>query len=187
MRVTLEKGINTGITHRPQKVLWGQGAEEPHKGKGRKRKKTGILCSEKWAVNLKRIHTFEQDYGFRCYSEASDVWVHRQRPKAQYQLNTDTPHHTVVSEITGARCAISDTKCSVADFNSLFFFISFPLVYSLVSFAVPFCQDVQRRKSWMSVSAYWGKWTFEMTEGDFSLSAREDASELSEGPLGRQW
>lgn len=36
-------------------------------------------------------------------------------------------------------------------------------------------------------SAYWGKWTFEMTEGDFGLSATADALELSEGALGWQW
>lgn len=39
----------------------------------------------------------------------------------------------------------------------------------------------------MPVPAYWGKWTFKVTEGDVGLSAGEDALELSEEPLERQW
>lgn len=131
------------------------------------------------AVLLRRI------MGFRCYIGASDIRVYRQSPKAWYQLNTDRPHHGF-RDYMGDRCAISDTKCGATYFNfpfSLHFFSS----HLLLCFAVSFCQIAHKRKSQAPISAYWGKWTFEVTEVDVGLSAREDASELSEGPLGRQW
>lgn len=46
---------------------------------------TESLAHTHLAVLLSRI------MGFRCYTGASDVRVYRQRPKAQYKLNTDTP------------------------------------------------------------------------------------------------
>lgn len=69
-------------------------------------------------------------------------------------INLTLTHHTMASEITGARCAISD-KCSVADFNTPLSLLFSHLLSS--PFAVPFCQVAHRRKSQTSVSAYWGK------------------------------
>lgn len=89
--------------------------------------------------------------GFRCYSEVAGVSTDK-GPKLG--INLTLTHYSMASEITGARCAISD-KCSVADFNTPSF--SSFLSCSLVSFAVPFCQVAYRRKSQMSVPAYWGK------------------------------
>lgn len=97
-----------------------------------RKKNSESLAHTHLAVLLRRI------MGFRCYSGAADVQVHRQRPKARYQLNTDTPHQRL-QRLQGARCAISDTKCSVADFNtplSLHFFSSHLLLSPLQSLSV---------------------------------------------------
>lgn len=119
--------------------------------------------------------------GFRCYSGAADTFMspQKKRPKACYQLNTDMAHDGFRDYRGSAFHSWQVQCCRLKD-------PSFS-PFSLVFFTVPFCQVAHRRKSQMAVSAYWGKWTSEMTEADIGLSAGEDASKLSEGPLGRRW
>lgn len=88
--------------------------------------------------------------GFRFYSGAADTYTSPQEKGPQLAIKPTVTWHTMASEITGARFAIPD-KCSVADLNTP------PPPFSLVSFAVPFCQVAHRRKSQMAASAYWGK------------------------------
>lgn len=154
---------------------WGKEA----KILGLEKKSSEFWSHRHLAVLLRRIMEF------KCYSVVSDILVHRQHPKAWYQLNTDTPHHGF-RDYKESRCAFFDTKCSGVYFNTLLSLHFLSLSSALVSLTDPFCEVAQKRKSWTPVSAYWGKWTFEVTEGDAGLSARENASKLSEGPLGRQ-
>lgn len=75
-----------------------------------------VQRKEQWifsAYTLKVV-LWRRIMGFRCYSEAADVSTGK-GPKLG--INLTLTHHTMASEITGARCAISD-KCSVADFNT---------------------------------------------------------------------
>lgn len=144
------------------------------------RKEQWILRTYTLSFLLRRI------IGFRCYSGAADGQVHKESPKAWYQLNTDTPDHA--SRDYRELDVPFLTKSAVLQTLTLPFSPHFFLSHLLLSLLQSlFCQVAQRRKSPTSASAYWGKWTFEMTEGDGGLSAEEDASKLSEGPLGRWW
>lgn len=67
--------------------------------------------------------------GFRCYSGAVDVQVHRQRPKAWYQLNTDTPHYGF-RDYRGLDVPFLTQSAVLQTLTPLFLFISFPLIYS---------------------------------------------------------
>ena len=183
-RVTLKERINARITHWPQGVLSGQGADRRHEGTRGKNTLFREKNSESWA----RTHLavlLSWITGFRCYSGASDVRVHRQRPKAWYQLNTDTPHHGF-RDYRGVDVPFLTQSAVLQGLTPLLLFISFPLIYSCLLCSPSLSSGTGGEKSRMPVSAYWCKWTFEMTEGDVGLSAGEDASELSEGPLERR-
>lgn len=75
------------------------------------------------AVLLRRIT------GFRCYSGAADVPVHRQRPKARYQLNTDTPHHGF-RDYRGLDVPFLTQSAVLQTLTPILLFISFPLICS---------------------------------------------------------
>lgn len=152
-------------------------------------KKKNILFIEKNSESLVHTHfavLLRRIMGFRCYRGAADVWVRRQGPKAWYQLNTDTPQHGF-RDYRGLDVPFMTQSAVLQTLTPLFlfyFFSSHLLLSPLQSLSVKWHKG---KKSRMSVSAYWGKWTFEMTEGDVGSSAGEDASELSEAPLGRRW
>lgn len=90
-----------------------------------------ILFREKNSESLAHTHLavlLSRIMGFRCYSGAADVWVHRQRPKAWYQLNTDTPHHGF-RDYRGLDVPFL-TQSAVLQALTPFFRFIFPLIYS---------------------------------------------------------
>lgn len=97
--------------------------EEEMKNILSREKNSESLAHTHLAVLLKRI------MGFRCYSGAADVRLHRQRPKARYQLNTDTPHHGF-RDYRGWAVPFLTQSAVLQTLTPLFLFIYFPLIYS---------------------------------------------------------
>lgn len=121
-------------------VLWGQGAGWQHKWmRGKRERSKDTLFREKNSESLAHTHLavlLSRIMGFRCYSGASDVRVHRQRPKAWYQLNTDTPHHGF-RDYRRLDVPFLTQSAVLQTLTPLFLFISFPLIYSCL-FCSPF-------------------------------------------------
>lgn len=123
--------------------------------------------------------------GFRCYSGASDVRVHRQRPKAWYQLNTDTPHHGF-RDYRGLDVPFLTQSAVLQTLTPLLLFISFPLIYSCLLCSRSLSSGTEEKEPNVCVCLL-GQVNIWNDRGWRCLSAGEDASELSEGPLERRW
>lgn len=95
--------------------------EERSKNTLFREKNSESLAHTHLAVLLSRI--------MGCYSRAADVRVHRQRPKAWYQLNTDTPHHGF-RDYRGLDVPFLTQSAVLPTLTPLSLFISFPLIYS---------------------------------------------------------
>lgn len=140
-RVTLKERIKAWITHRLSGPCGGQRADG--QCKGLKKKKQEYFVEKKESLAHTHLAVL-LSWIMRRYSGAADVQVHKLRPKAWSQFNSDTPHHGF-RDYRGRDVPFLTQSAVLPTLTTLSFFIYFPLIYPCL-FCGPFLSSFTEEK-----------------------------------------